>query len=115
MKEKSDSPQNLENQYRRLARSLGQIGFICQGSVFERKQPGSGSRYQWTWKNAQQKTMSLTLSEDQFTWLKAAIARHRQAEKILRQMRKISHRVLLKNVAGPLRRKPLSMKQLGLN
>jgi hypothetical protein len=114
MKQKRAAPAALEAQYRRLARSLGQVGFISQGTVFERKRPGSGSRYQWTWKNRKQKTISLTLSAKQFAWLKAALGRQRQMEKTLRQMRRISCRVLLNHVAGPARRKPLSMKQLGL-
>jgi len=34
----------LEARLRRLARSLAGTGFISQGSVFERKAKGSGSR-----------------------------------------------------------------------
>jgi hypothetical protein len=114
MKEKSKAWQKLEAQHRRLAQELGRTGFISQGSVFARQKGASGSRYQWSWKDPQQKTRSLTLSPAQFAWLKAAIARERQAEKILQKMRRVSHRILLENTPGPSRRKPLSIKPLRL-
>jgi|HubBroStandDraft_1064217.scaffolds.fasta_scaffold114833_2 hypothetical protein len=114
MKEKPKAWQNLEAQHRRLAQELGRIGFISQGSVFARKKGASGSRYQWSWKDPRQKTRSLTLSRQQFAWLKAALARQRKAEKILQKMRGISHRILLEHTPEPSRRKPLSIKTLGL-
>jgi len=95
----------LEARLRRLARRLSHTGFISQGSVFERKIRGSGSRYQWTWKDPRQKTLSLTLSAQQFVWLRKAIGQARAVDKTLEQMRQISHRVLLQHVPGPRRRK----------
>lgn len=89
---------------RRLARGLSRTGFVSQGSVFERKKRGSGSRYQWTWKDPKQKTVSLTLSAQQYVWLKKAIAQSRAVEKTLEQMRRVSSRVLLRHVPGPRRR-----------
>jgi hypothetical protein len=97
----------LELRMRRLARSLARTGFISQGSVFERKRKGSGSRYQWTWKDPEQKTVGLTLSAEQFAWLRKAMARSRTVEKTLEQMRQVSRRVLLQHVPGPHRRKRL--------
>src|SRR6266567_5776336 len=90
----------LEARLRRLARGLARTGFISQGSGFERKKRGSGSRYQWTWKDAKQKTLSLTLSAGQFAWLKKAMAQSRAVEKTLEQMRRISRQVLLNHVPG---------------
>lgn len=101
-----------EARLRRLAHSLSHTGFISQGSVFERKKRGSGSRYQWTWKDPQQKTASLTLSAEQFVWLRKAISQARAVEKTLEKMRQISHRVLLQHVPGPRRRKRLSTRTL---
>ena len=97
----------LELRLRRLARSLAHTGFITQGSVFERTRRGGGSRYQWTWKDPEQKTVSLTLSAQQFAWLRKALARSRKVEKTLAQMRQISRRVLLQHIPGPHRRKRL--------
>src|SRR2546428_9494793 len=102
----------LEAQLRRLAQSLSRTGFVSQGSVFERKKNTSGSRYQWTWKDSKQKTVSLTLSAQQFRWLKKAIARTRSVEHTLERMRQISHRVLLEHLPGPTRRKRLSLSRL---
>ena len=114
MKQNSGARKTLEAQHRRLAQQLGRLGFISQGSVFARKKGASGSRYQWTWKDAKQKTRSLTLSADQFAWLKAAISRQRHLEKTLQKMRQISVRILYDHVPGPRRRKSLSIKQLQL-
>jgi hypothetical protein len=114
MKEKSKAWQRLEAQHRRLARELGRIGFISQGSVFARKKGASGSRYQWSWKDPRQKTRSLTLSAEQFAWLQAALARQRRVEKILKKMRRVTYRMLLEHTPEPSRRKPLSIKTLGL-
>ena len=103
----------LESEYQSLARSLAQTGFIGQGCVFERKGGGSGSRYQWTWKDPRQKTLSVTLSLEQYQWLKEALARGKKMEQTLKKMRRISYRVLLEHIPGPPRRKPLTVKTLG--
>ncbi len=87
-------------------------GFVSKGSVFERKQRGSGSRYQWTWKDPKQKTVSVTLSAQQFVWLTKALGQARAVEETLEQMRQISHQVLLEHVPGPRRRKRFSMRTL---
>ncbi len=102
----------LENRLRRLARRLSRTNYVSQGCVFERKQRAGGSRYQWTWKDPKQKTLSLTLSAKQYAWLKKAIAQHRAVEKILAQMRRITYQVLIKHVPGPQRRKLLTLKTL---
>ena len=86
----------LENEYHRLAMSLGEIGYITQGSVFERKK-GPGSRYQWTWKNRAQKTESLTLTEHQYQWLRKAAANERKLKQILTKMRRISEQVFVRS------------------
>ena len=82
----------LEKEYRRLAASLAQLGYITQGSVFERKK-GPGSRFQWTWKNKQQKTESLTLTQEQYHWLNRAVTNQRRLSKTLAQMRRISEQI----------------------
>jgi|SRR5215207_5780432 hypothetical protein len=104
----------LEAQYRHLAAELAQIGFVSQGSVFQRKAHTPGSRYQWTWKDAAQKTKSLTLSQEQFDWLKQALHNQRQLDKTLKQMRQISHRILLRHIPGTRKRKPLNIRTLHL-
>lgn len=109
-------PPSLQRRYRQLARRLAEVGFITQGSVFERnRQSASGSRYQWTWKDPHQKTRSLTLSQEQYRWLKQALANQRQVEETLQKMRRITQRILLTAIPGTPRRKPLNTKVLPLN
>lgn len=116
MKQPAAVPPKLQRQYRQLARRLADIGFITQGSVFERrKNSASGSRYQWTWKDPNQKTRSLTLSQEQYRWLKQALANQRQVEETLQKMRQISQRILLMTIPGTRRRKPFNSKALRLN
>jgi len=116
MKQSAAVPPKLQRQYRELARRLADIGFITQGSVFERrKDSASGSRYQWTWKDPNQKTRSLTLSPEQYHWLKQALANQRRLEETLQKMRQISQRILLTSIPGTHRRKPLNTKVLPLN
>ena len=86
------APKDLEKEYRRLAQSLAASGYISQGSVFERKK-GPGSRFQWTWKNKQQTTESLTLSQEQYRWLQHAVANQRKVNKTLAKMRRLSAQI----------------------
>lgn len=115
---KKTSPANaladLEARYRQLAQKLGQAGYISQGSVYERKAGASGSRYQWSWKDPQQKTKSLSLSKEQFEWLKEAIKNQKNLQHTLKQMRRISHQILLKHIPGNEKRKPLKISSLHL-
>src|SRR3954470_20566920 len=83
---------HLHREYRRLALSLGELGYVIQGSVFERT-VGAGSRYQWTWKNKSQKTESLTLTEEQYHWLRQAAANEQSLRRTLKKMRQISERI----------------------
>ena len=88
---------HLNKEYRRLASSLAGIGYITQGSVFERMK-GPGSRYQWTWKNKRQKTESLTLTQEQYHWLRQAINNERNVKQTLKKMRQISEQVFTQSV-----------------
>jgi hypothetical protein len=98
------SSAHLDKEYRRLASTLADIGYITQGSVFERKQ-GPGSRYQWTWKNKQQKTESLTLTQEQYHWLRQAITNEGKVKQTLNKMRQISKQLFAHSVKTPKKRK----------
>ena len=87
---------HLHKEYRRLALRLGELGYVIQGSVFERK-AGAGSRYQWTWKNKSQKTESLTLTEDQYRWLRQAAANEQTLKRTLKKMRQISEQIFVRS------------------
>lgn len=104
----------LSRQYARLQRQLADIGWISHGSVQDRGPGAGGPCYQWTRKE-KGKTLTVALSAEQYTELKAAIANWRRLQKILRQMQRLSRQRIFQTLPSPPRRKRLSHKALGLN
>ena len=101
--------------YRRLRAQLEQIGWVALGTVLERKVPGGGGpRYQWS-RRVQGKTVTVALSAEQFSWLRAAIANQRKVESLLTQMNQLTLDYMWKHLPSTSRRKRLSRKTLGLN
>jgi virulence-associated protein VapD len=99
--------------YRHLQRQLSRIGYLSQGSVFERAPTQQGSRYVWTRKVAA-KTVTVALSNAQYHWLRRAVANQRKLERLVRQMQARSRQILFQTVPGVRRRKSLSKAVLGL-
>jgi virulence-associated protein VapD len=99
--------------YRQLQRQLAQLGYLSQGSVFERAPGQQGSRYVWT-RKVRAKTVTVALSQEQYLWLKDAVANQRELERIVEQMQTLSRKILFENVPGVVRRKRLNKKVLGL-
>ena len=116
MKRLKPLPQvHLPASYRRLRDQLAQIGWTALGSVLERKLPGQGGpRYQWT-RRVKGKTVTVALSAEQFTWLKAAIANQRTVWDLLDQMNQITLDYMWKHLPSTSRRKKLTKKTLGTN
>jgi virulence-associated protein VapD len=100
-------------QYRQLQRQLVRVGYLSQGSVFERGPGQQGSRYVWT-RKVKAKTVTVALSQAQYDWLRQAVANQRKLEKIIRQMQTLSRQTLFETVPGVTRRKRLGKKVLGL-
>jgi virulence-associated protein VapD len=100
--------------FRQLQQRLAQIGFLSQGSVFQRKAGQQGSPYVWT-RKVSGKTVTVALSEEQYHWLRQAVANQRELDKIVSQMQKMSRQVLFDTIPGVPRRKRLGKKVLGLN
>jgi hypothetical protein len=114
MKNSSASVAARKREYDRLRKSLAQIGYISQGSVLERSVATSGrSGYQWTRKVAQ-KTITVSLSQEQFKALKEAVKNERKLWQTIQQMEKVSRRILFASLPDTRRRKPLAKKVLGL-
>jgi len=101
-------------QYRQLQRQLARLGYLSQGSVFERAPDQQGSRYVWT-RKVQAKTVTVALSQEQYHWLKQAVANQRELERIVEEMQTLSRQILFETVPGVTRRKRLGKKVLGLN
>src|SRR5437773_10040253 len=87
----------LQRHYDRLRQQLARTGYISRGSVLARSVSTSGrSGYQWTRKVAG-KTVSLSLSLQQFQAMKQAVSNHRVLRKTLDQMERISRQILFQN------------------
>lgn len=99
--------------YRQLQRQLARLGYVSQGSVFERAPGQQGSRYVWT-RKVRAKTITVALSLEQYQWLRQAVANQRELERIVEQMQTFSRQIIFENVPGVPRRKRLSKKVLGL-
>src|SRR2546422_8417445 len=100
-------------QYARLRAPLAKVGWISEGYVQDRGPGAGGPCYQWT-RKVKGKTLSVALSKEQFEWLEGAIAQWRRAQAILKEMQRLSRRVLFETVPNPPRRKKLGKKVLGL-
>jgi hypothetical protein len=112
---KFPSAAQLPPQYQRLRHKLSKIGWIALGSLVERSKPGQGGpRYQWS-RRVGPKTVTVALSAEQFNWLRQAIGNQREVWDILMQLQHLTAEHALQNLPGPLRRKRLSKKRLGLN
>ena len=114
MNKKLPSSQSLPSEYQRLCASLAQTGYISQGSVLDcstLRRPRSG--YQWTRKVAR-KTITVSLSREQFEALGQAIENRRRLQKTIAQMEKLSRRILFRTLPDTRRRKSLPKQVLGL-
>jgi hypothetical protein len=94
---------------------LAQLGYISQGSVQDRTaRKGGGAGYQWTRKVAQ-KTVTVSLTPQQFAQLKQAVDNYRHLRRKLKEMEKLSRTIIFRETPHPSRRKRLSSKVLGTN
>ena len=106
-------PMRLTGDYRELQRQLAHIGYLSQGSVFERTPGQQGSPYVWT-RKVHAKTITVALSQEQYQWLRQAVLNQRQLEKIVARMQTLSRQILFETVPGVVRRKRLGKRVLGL-
>lgn len=102
-----------EAQYARLRRRLARTGWISEGYVQDRGPGAGGPCYQWT-RKVKAKTVSVALSREQFQWLRTAIAQWRRVQATLKEMQRLSRRVLFETVPHPPRRKRLGQRVLGI-
>ena len=115
MKNHSSSLRALDRQYDRLRQRLARIGYISQGSVLQRSVATSGrSGYQWTRKVAQ-KTITVSLSQDQFAAMRRAVSNERKLWKTVKQMESLSRQIIFASTSDTQRRKRISKKVLGTN
>ena len=100
-------------EYARLAQKLTCQGWISEGYAQDRGPGAGGPCYQWT-RKVKNKTLSVALSKEQYEWLTQAIQNWRTLQATLKEMQRLSRRVLFETVKNPPRRKRLGKKVLGL-
>ena len=111
--QKTDSIDSLEREYGRLRRRLSLLGWISQGSVQDRTaREGGGMGYQCTRKVAA-KTVTVALTQEQFSKMRQAVANYRQLRLLLKEMEKLSRSIIFQTAPHTTRRKKLSRKVLG--
>jgi hypothetical protein len=93
--------------------ALASLGYLSEGSVIRRRAGTAGSPYLWT-RKVKAKTVSVSLSKEQYQWLRRATRNHRQALRLLDKMSRLSRELLFQTIPGVPRRKKLSRKVLGL-
>lgn len=104
---------SLEAELENCRQALASLGYLSEGSVIRRRPGTPGSPYLWT-RKVKAKTVSVSLSKEQYQWLKQATRNHRQALQLLRKIGRLSREVLFQSLPGVPRRKKLSRKVLGL-
>ena len=104
MNEPNELTEPGPREYAALRQKLGRIGWISEGYVQDRGPGAGGPCYQWT-RKVRGKTVSVALSRAQYQWLREALANWRQVQRTLREMQRLSRRVLFTTVPHPPRRK----------
>jgi cyclopropane fatty-acyl-phospholipid synthase-like methyltransferase len=102
----------IQTEYAQLRARLGRLGWISHGYVQDRGPGAGGPCYQWT-RKVNAKTVSVTLSQEQYEALKQAIENWHHAQKILQRMQALSRAVIFETLPNPPRRKKLGKKVLG--
>ena len=112
-KSNQQSLPQYQARYARLCERLAKVSWISEGYVQNRGPGAGGPCYQWT-RKIKGKTISVALSKEQFEWLQAAILQWREAQHTLKEMQRLSRKVLFETVPHPPRRKKLGKKVLGI-
>lgn len=115
MKQHHSRLDSAQRRYAQLRRRLARLGYISQGSVQDRTaRQGGGAGYQWTRKVAQ-KTVTVSLTAEQFAHLRQAVNNYRHLRQDLKEMERLSRSIIFETAPHPSRRKHLSSKVLGIN
>lgn len=115
MKQKHSPLASAQRRYQQLRERLARLGYISQGSVQDRtSRKGGGAGYQWTRKVAQ-KTVTVSLTPEQFAQLRQAVNNYRRLRQNLKEMERLSRRMIFEKAPHHGRRKYLSPKVLGIN
>ncbi len=113
MKKLSPALAPLHQRHKQLRQQLSQLGLLSQGSVQDRTaRQGGGAGYQWTRKVAG-KTVTVSLSAEQFAKMKEAVGNYRTLRRQLSEIEKVSRQIIFQSTPHPSRHKHLSQSVLG--
>lgn len=104
----------LAAEYARLQRQLSRLGYVCHGTVNVRRESRTingetkilGPYYTWTRKR-DQKTVTASISKEQYQWLEKAIKNQRKMDQILHRMQEISRQIVFETLPGVKKRNRL--------
>lgn len=104
---------NRQTEYRQLLHQLSRTGWISEGYAQDRGPGAGGPCFQWT-RKVKGKTVSVALSQEQFTALRQAIENWKKTKQLIKRMQQLSREEIFTTLPGTKRKKPLSKKVLGL-
>lgn len=88
--------QQMHHRYDRLQNELNDLPWLLQGTVVETPPKSATARATYTWtRKVRAKTVTVSLSPEQATAFRTAIAANRRVEKALKEMRVLSQNVLM--------------------
>ena len=86
----------MHHRYDRLQKELIDLPWLLQGTVVETPPKSATARATYTWtRKVRAKTVTVSLSPEQATAFRSAIAANRRVEKALKEMRVLSQAVLM--------------------
>ena len=105
--------QQMRHRYERLQKELIDLPWLLQGTVVETPPKSATARATYTWtRKVRAKTVTVSLSPEQATAFRTAIAANRRVEKALKEMRVLSQNVLMNSLPRARKRsEPRPRKQ----
>ena len=106
------------DEYQQLQKQLRNVSLLAQGNVFATEPlldaPRARTHYKWT-RKLRGKTVSVTLSKEQYEEFKRAINANRQVEMNLKRMRELSQESILKALPDSLGKRVPKPSQTALS
>ncbi len=91
--------EKIRQRYERLQQELIGLPWILQGTVVETPPKSATARATYTWtRKVRAKTVTMSLSPEQAKAFRRAVETNRRVEKTLKELRQLSHDVLLNSL-----------------
>ena len=104
----------MRHRYDRLQKELIDVPWLLQGTVVETPPKSATARATYTWtRKVRAKTVTVSLSPEQATAFRSAIAANRRVEKALKEMRVLSQAVLMDSLPRARKRSASRVNKQG--